>query len=54
MYYSGNVSAPIDTYFDKYTANLAQKMGMELNGAENNVEEIECDAWYKDGIKTVV
>ncbi|MBP9812127.1 hypothetical protein KBC86_01985 [Candidatus Gracilibacteria bacterium] len=54
MYYSGNVSAPIDTYFDKYTANLAQKMDMELNGAENEVEEIECDAWYKDGIKTVV
>lgn len=54
MYYSGDVSAPIDRYFDQYTANLAEKMGMELNGDENNVERIESDEWYKDGVKIVI
>jgi len=53
MYYRWNISAQIDKYFDKYTRKLANKLWLELNWDEDKVKNIECDEWYKDGVKKV-
>ena len=53
MYYSWNVDAPIDKYFDEFIIELADKMKLELNWDENKVKLIESEQWYKDWIKTI-
>jgi len=53
MYYNWNVNAPIDDYFDDYTKDLAKKLWLYLNWKQNEVENIECDNWYKDGVKNI-
>ena len=46
-------NAPIDKYFDEYTKELAKKLWLELNWEENEVQDIDCDYCYKDGIKKI-
>jgi hypothetical protein len=53
MYYNWNVWAPIDDLFDEYVKELWDKLWLEVNWEESEVQNIECDHWYKDGIKNV-
>ena len=53
MYYRWNVQAPINQYFDNYVKQLAHKLWLEINGDEYKVQNIQCDHWYKDGIKKI-
>ena len=49
MYYAQNTGIDIDELFSDYTREIAEKMWLELNGSQYQVEDIEGEKWYKDG-----
>ena len=49
MYYAQNTRVDIDSLFSDYTRELGEKLWLDLNGSQYQVENIECESWYKDG-----
>lgn len=48
MYYKWKVNISLNQYFDEYFRNLAEKMWIEINWLQENVQKIECEEWYED------
>lgn len=49
MYYAKNTSIDLELLFNEYTREMAEMMGLEINGNQYEVEDIEAEEWYKDG-----
>jgi hypothetical protein len=48
MYYSWNVWVDLNKYFNEYVTQISDNIWLEMNWSQNEVENIECDEWYKD------
>ncbi len=49
MYYAKFPEHWLDKIFDDYIKTLAEKMDIDINGGQYEVQNIESEEWYKDG-----